>query len=50
MAGYLSEAMGGLSYLEYVRGLQRRVEGEGEAGWEGVKADLEEIRRLLLQR
>ncbi|GBF88872.1 presequence protease [Raphidocelis subcapitata] len=45
-AGWVSEAMGGLSYLEYIRGLAKRVESD----WEGVQADLESIRSLLLQR
>ncbi|KIY92916.1 hypothetical protein MNEG_15047 [Monoraphidium neglectum] len=45
-AGWVSEAMGGLSYLEYVRALAKRVESD----WDSVKADLERIRTLLLQR
>jgi hypothetical protein len=32
-AGWVSEAMGGLSYLEYIRGLAKRVESD----WEGVQ-------------
>jgi len=46
LAGHVSEAMGGLSYLEYVRGLAKRV----EADWPGVHADLEAIRKALLAR
>ncbi|KAF8058036.1 PREP1 [Scenedesmus sp. PABB004] len=46
VAGWVSESMGGLSYLEYVRGLAKRVEED----WEGVQADLEAIRSHLLQR
>ena len=45
-AGWLSEQMGGLSYLEYVRTLAKRVEGD----WAGVQADLEAIRTALLTR
>lgn len=40
--------MGGLSYLEYIRGLAKAV--ESDEGWEGVKGDLEAIRAALLQR
>jgi len=32
-AGWVGEAMGGLSYLEYIRGLAKRVEGD----WDGVQ-------------
>jgi len=46
LAGHVSEAMGGLSYLEYVRGLAKRVESD----WPGVQADLEAIRKALLAR
>eukprot|EP00877_Chromochloris_zofingiensis_P003328 jgi/Chrzof1/12997/Cz07g15220.t1 len=46
VAGWVSEQMGGLSYLESIRGLAKRVESD----WDGVKADLERIRSLLLQR
>jgi hypothetical protein len=38
--------MGGLSYLDFIRGLQGRV----EADWDGVRADLEAIRTALLAR
>lgn len=48
MAGALSEAMGGLSYLEYIRGLAKKV--ESDEGWTEVAADLEAIRKALLQR
>lgn len=46
LAGWASEQMGGISYLDYLRGLAQRVEGD----WEGVQADLEAIRKALLQR
>lgn len=45
-AGWMGEIMGGLSYLEFIRGLVKRVEGE----WDSVKADLEAIRSALLHR
>lgn len=45
-AGWVGEAMGGLSYLEYIRELSKRVESD----WEGVAADLEAIRKAILQR
>jgi len=45
-AGWISEQMGGLSYLEYIRGLAKRVEGE----WDAVRADLLAIRAALLSR
>lgn len=43
-AGWAQEAMGGLSYLNYIRELVARVDGD----WDGVKADLESIRAALL--
>ncbi|KAK9810180.1 hypothetical protein WJX72_006221 [[Myrmecia] bisecta] len=46
IAGWVSEQMGGLSYLEFIRGLVQRVDSD----WESVKADLEAIRQALLQR
>ncbi|KAG2444514.1 hypothetical protein HXX76_001261 [Chlamydomonas incerta] len=48
LAGAVGEAMGGLSYLEYIRQLAKKV--ESEEGWQAVKADLEAIRGALLQR
>eukprot|EP00775_Hariotina_reticulata_P005466 gene5466-5701_t len=46
VAGWVGETMGGLSYLEYIRSLVKRVEED----WQGVQADLEAIRTHLLQR
>ena len=43
-AGWAQEAMGGLSYLNYIRELVARVDGD----WDGVMADLESIRAALL--
>ena len=43
---WVSEQMGGLSYLEFIRGLAKRVESD----WAGVMADLEAIRSSLLTR
>lgn len=45
-AGWVSEQMGGIAYLDYIRALVTRVEED----WEGVTADLERIRTALLQR
>ena len=44
IAGAVSEGMGGLSYLLFLRDLVARV----DADWDGVKADLEAIRAALL--
>jgi len=44
-AGWVSEQMGGIAYLEYVRELVKRVDSD----WEGVQADLEAIRTALLR-
>ncbi|KAL0031729.1 hypothetical protein WJX79_003426 [Trebouxia sp. C0005] len=46
VAGWVSEQMGGLSYLFYIRDLANRI----DADWEGVQADLCRIRDILLQR
>eukprot|EP00878_Enallax_costatus_P000486 GHUV01000578.1.p1 GENE.GHUV01000578.1~~GHUV01000578.1.p1 ORF type:complete len:1096 (+),score=414.34 GHUV01000578.1:291-3290(+) len=46
VAGWVGESMGGLSYLEFIRTLSKRVEED----WQGVQADLESIRKHLLQR
>ncbi|GFR50856.1 hypothetical protein Agub_g13138 [Astrephomene gubernaculifera] len=48
LAGWLAESMGGLSYLDFIRGLGKRV--ETEEGWQGVRGELEAIRTALLQR
>jgi presequence protease len=40
VAGWASEATGGLSYLQFIRALVGRMEND----WEGVKQDLETIR------
>jgi len=44
VAGAVSESMGGLNYLFYLRELVSRVETD----WNGVKSDLESIRASLL--
>uniref|UniRef100_A0A061S1H5 Presequence protease 2 n=1 Tax=Tetraselmis sp. GSL018 TaxID=582737 RepID=A0A061S1H5_9CHLO len=46
IAGWVSEQMGGYSYLEYIRKLVARVESE----WDGVVTDLEAIRSAVLSR
>ncbi|EFJ46930.1 hypothetical protein VOLCADRAFT_81738 [Volvox carteri f. nagariensis] len=48
LAGVLSETMGGLSYLEFIRGLAKKIETDD--GWQEIKSDLEAIRSALLQR
>ena len=40
VAGWASEQMGGVSYLDYIRALVQRVDSD----WQGVQADLEAIR------
>jgi hypothetical protein len=45
VAGWASEAMGGVSYLDFIRGLVARVDSD----WEGVQADLEAIRRAAIR-
>eukprot|EP00850_Spirogloea_muscicola_P017373 SM000148S01050 [mRNA] locus=s148:321856:326518:- [translate_table: standard] len=46
IAGWASEQMGGLSYLEYVRSLEKRVDQE----WPQVVEALETIRKSVLAR
>ncbi|KAG2315907.1 hypothetical protein Bca52824_019029 [Brassica carinata] len=46
IAGWMSEQMGGLSYLEFLRTLEKKVDED----WEGISSSLEEIRRSLLAR
>lgn len=46
VAGWVSEQMSGISYLEYIRKLVSRVDSD----WDAVKADLETIRSALLSR
>jgi presequence protease len=40
IAGWVAEQTGGLSYLESIRQLAKRVDDD----WEGVQADLQSIR------
>ncbi|KAL0719177.1 hypothetical protein Bca4012_068501 [Brassica carinata] len=46
VAGWMSEQMGGLSYLEFLHTLEKKVDED----WEGISSSLEEIRRSLLAR
>uniref|UniRef100_A0A1J3IA74 Presequence protease 1, chloroplastic/mitochondrial n=1 Tax=Noccaea caerulescens TaxID=107243 RepID=A0A1J3IA74_NOCCA len=46
IAGWMSEQMGGLSYLEFLHTLEKRVDED----WEGISSSLEEIRRSLLSK
>ncbi|KAG7011662.1 Presequence protease 1, chloroplastic/mitochondrial, partial [Cucurbita argyrosperma subsp. argyrosperma] len=45
-AGWISEQMGGLSYLEFLRTLEEKV----DQNWAEVSSSLEEIRQSLLSR
>jgi hypothetical protein len=40
VAGWVSEQMGGVAYLDYIRNLANRLDSD----WDGIKADLEKIR------
>lgn len=46
VAGWVSEQMGGLSYFDYLRTLEKQVESD----WSTVAAALEEIRHSFLSR
>lgn len=46
LAGRISEAIGGITYLEAIRALSERVVGD----WDSVRADLEILRGLILNR
>ncbi|KAJ7560363.1 hypothetical protein O6H91_04G126700 [Diphasiastrum complanatum] len=46
VAGWVSEQMGGLSYLEFLKNLEKRVEED----WPSVKENLDEIRRLVFSK
>lgn len=46
VAGWISEQMGGLSYLEFLLELEEKVDQD----WAGISSSLEEIRRSLLSR
>ncbi|KAL4588740.1 hypothetical protein LXL04_001635 [Taraxacum kok-saghyz] len=45
-AGWISEQMGGVSYLEYLKDLEVKVEQD----WNGISNSLEEIRKTLLSK
>ena len=45
-AGWLAEQMSGVSYLDFLRGLVKRIDSD----WEGVEATLVRIRDLLFNR
>ncbi|XP_039019417.1 presequence protease 1, chloroplastic/mitochondrial-like [Hibiscus syriacus] len=46
VAGWISEQMGGVSYLEFLQALEERVDND----WAGISSSLEEIRKSLLSR
>lgn len=45
-AGWIGEQMGGVSYLEFLRALEKKVDQD----WDGISTSLEEIRKSLLSR
>ncbi|CAN0878954.1 Presequence protease 1, chloroplastic/mitochondrial [Linum grandiflorum] len=45
-SGWISEQMGGVSYLESLQAIEQRVDQD----WEGISASLEEIRTSLLSK
>ncbi|KAK2665115.1 hypothetical protein Ddye_003689 [Dipteronia dyeriana] len=46
VAGWISEQMGGVSYLEFLQTLEEKVDQD----WDGISSSLEEIRKSLLSR
>ncbi|XP_024028914.1 presequence protease 2, chloroplastic/mitochondrial isoform X2 [Morus notabilis] len=46
IAGWISEQMGGVSYLEFLQTLEEKADQD----WEGISSSLEEIRKSLLSR
>ncbi|PON69124.1 S-ribosylhomocysteinase (LuxS) [Parasponia andersonii] len=46
VVGWISEKMGGVSYLEFLQALEEKVDQD----WEGISSSLEEIRKGLLSR
>ncbi|GMJ03521.1 presequence protease 2 [Hibiscus trionum] len=46
VAGWISEQMGGVSYLEFLQALEEKVDND----WAGISSSLEEIRKSLLSR
>ncbi|KAL8241595.1 hypothetical protein R6Q59_011897 [Mikania micrantha] len=45
-AGWISEQMGGISYLEYLKNLEEKVEQD----WSEISISLEEIRKTLISK
>ncbi|KAF5190208.1 Presequence protease 2 protein [Thalictrum thalictroides] len=46
VAGWVAEQMGGISYMEFLKGLEEKVDGD----WAGISSSLDEIRNSLLSR
>ncbi|XP_051146762.1 presequence protease 1, chloroplastic/mitochondrial-like [Andrographis paniculata] len=46
VAGWVSEQMGGVSYLEFLQDLEERLEDD----WSGISSSLEEIRKSLIAK
>ncbi|KAL7156785.1 hypothetical protein ABFS83_02G032600 [Erythranthe nasuta] len=46
VAGWISEQMGGISYLEFLQDLEKKVDDD----WLGISSSLEEIRNTLISK
>ncbi|PIN10818.1 Metalloendoprotease HMP1 (insulinase superfamily) [Handroanthus impetiginosus] len=46
VAGWISEQMGGVSYLEFLRALEKKVDDD----WDEISSSLEEIRKTLISK
>ncbi|XP_039127207.1 presequence protease 1, chloroplastic/mitochondrial-like [Dioscorea cayenensis subsp. rotundata] len=46
VAGWISEQMGGVSYLEFLQDLEKKVDDD----WDGISSSLEDIRTALISR
>ncbi|KAL0334846.1 UNVERIFIED_CONTAM: Presequence protease 1, chloroplastic/mitochondrial [Sesamum radiatum] len=46
VAGWISEQMGGVSYLEYLQALEKKVDDD----WPEISSSLEEIRKTLISK
>ncbi|KAM0948972.1 putative peptidase M16, metalloenzyme, LuxS/M16 peptidase, peptidase M16C associated [Dioscorea sansibarensis] len=46
VAGWISEQMGGVSYVEFLQDLEKKVDDD----WDGISSSLEEIRTALISR
>ncbi|KAH7679589.1 LuxS/MPP-like metallohydrolase protein [Dioscorea alata] len=46
VAGWISEQMGGVSYLEFLQDLEKKVDDD----WDGISSSLEDMRTALISR